>query len=388
MAVGKNSASTKSKGKVKKIAAKAARHRGRATARTAASGRGKLAGAVNNLWARLSGRGSTAVSTSDLTSVRRTYLSGLLVMLLALIVTFLFNPRLADQLQANIVSEMKGTVPEQERFLEALPEGVLLYREQQDPNIVKLQDIFSQVLSHVKLREVQYQSPEGQDLINSLNIQEVPTLVYEQRAFDKAPFSAIIKELFTPAGQYYLLNSALVNTSGQLQLGGHPNTDGAPTLGSETATAVMILYSDYSCPACRAQERNIMPELVRLVDEGALRLVFLDIPQDETGHVFSQTTTCLYQHRPEQYLSVRQQLFYRPELSEQYAFGVLRDFDLEFDADCREEDVRNLLKARAEMSKNLKLPVALIGKTGGAEMMRFSGEQEVSTYLKAIREVR
>jgi protein-disulfide isomerase len=51
----------------------------------------------------------------------------------------------------------------------------------------------------------------------------------------------------------------------------------APTLGQADAPESMVVFTDYRCPHCRAFEGQVMPNLEKLVDGGALSLSFVPI---------------------------------------------------------------------------------------------------------------
>jgi protein-disulfide isomerase len=51
----------------------------------------------------------------------------------------------------------------------------------------------------------------------------------------------------------------------------------APTLGQADAPESMVVFTDYRCPHCRAFEGQVMPNIEKLVDGGALSLSVVPI---------------------------------------------------------------------------------------------------------------
>ena len=54
---------------------------------------------------------------------------------------------------------------------------------------------------------------------------------------------------------------------------------GAATTGAKSATAALVMYSDYQCPFCGRFERENLPEIrKKYVDKGVLLLAFREFP--------------------------------------------------------------------------------------------------------------
>jgi protein-disulfide isomerase len=61
--------------------------------------------------------------------------------------------------------------------------------------------------------------------------------------------------------------------------------DSAPVLGSNNAPLVLVEFSDYQCPFCRAFHESAFPELKKnFIDQGKLRFISRDLPLEFHDH--------------------------------------------------------------------------------------------------------
>ena len=136
------------------------------------------------------------------------------------------NPTLIEQFQANLFPEetmlanSDGEASDQETTQTNIVGGYLIYQDVNGENENKLRDIFVTVFPDINTQEVHYLSDEGQELIDSLGVTEVPAIYFEKNAFEEETLSEVVKDLFELQGEYYGLSVSLVNPSGQLYLAG------------------------------------------------------------------------------------------------------------------------------------------------------------------------
>jgi protein-disulfide isomerase len=118
------------------------------------------------------------------------------------------------------------------------------------------------------------------------------------------------------------------------------NMDGAPFIGSESAKATIVFWSDFQCPFCKAFEIGhpqiptppAFPEIVRdYVDTGKVKIVFKDVvflsprmgSDSLTGALYSLSVWKLY---PEKYHEWRTKYFENQD-EEGAGFGSASSID-------------------------------------------------------------
>ena len=263
--------------------------------------------------------------------------------------------------------------------------GILLAYDLKGENEKKLLDIFGTVFPDSAVKTVSYQSAEGKALAQQLEVGELPALFFKKNAFDQEKLSEVVKDLFTLQGDYYSLNVSLVNPFGQARIKGPLNVEGGIWVGDQTAPITVYVYSDVKCQHCRAQERNNQKEFKKLIDEGIIRMVYLDLPQNADSMLHSIALQCLYQQEQnvEAYLSFRERLYGRPNLSKAFTLRELSNVGIDYDAQCHADVLQTMFKNRlkvADADGVTGVPALYIGKTDGQEFIRFSGDRKFTEY--------
>jgi len=69
-----------------------------------------------------------------------------------------------------------------------------------------------------------------------------------------------------------------------------------PSVGSVTAQYRLEYFSSASCTTCYDFERNHLRDLSHLIDDGELRVVFRDLPNDRLGSDRAVTQFCLQEY--------------------------------------------------------------------------------------------
>lgn len=69
-----------------------------------------------------------------------------------------------------------------------------------------------------------------------------------------------------------------------------------PTIGAPKSPYVLEYFTSLSCSICHAFEIDELPELLDLVEDGLLRIVFRDLPNDDMTSKLSVTQFCLQEY--------------------------------------------------------------------------------------------
>jgi protein-disulfide isomerase len=301
------------------------------------------------------------------------------------------NPALYQQFKASILAQVSA--PGEETTMENLTEGkgVLLSYENGGENEQKLLDIFKTVFPETSIEEVQYDSEAGKQLVSQLGVYEVPNIYFEKEAFESEKLSEVVKDLFTLQGNYYGLNVSLVNPSHQVKIQGSLTTEGGIWIGEKEAPITVYVYSDVKCQHCRVNERNNTAEWKKLVDEGLVQIVYLDLPQNAESTFHSTALNCFFDQKSDAvaYLELREKIFARPNLTKAYVTREMQKSDADYDQ-CDEAAYRELFRTRlktADAEGVTGVPTLYIGSTGGDKFMRFTGAKEFSEYEQALDEL-
>lgn len=267
--------------------------------------------------------------------------------------------------------------------------GVLLAYDIQGENEKKLLDIFATVFPDADIKTVSYQTDEGKALAMQWNVTELPALFFEKSAFEMEKLSEVVKDLFTLQGGYYSLNVSLVNPSGQARIKGPLNSEGGIWIGDKAAPITVYAYSDAKCQHCRAQERNNQDNFKKLIDEGIIRIVYLDLPQNADSMLASIAMNCVYQEQQDAnaYVSFRQKLFERPNLSKAFTLRELKDLGIDYDTQCHADALQAMFRNRLKVADTdgvTGVPALYIGKTDGSEFIRFTGDKKFEEYQAAF----
>ena len=87
----------------------------------------------------------------------------------------------------------------------------------------------------------------------------------------------------------------------------------APSKGKPDAPVVIVEFSDYQCPFCKRFAEETLPALQRYIDEGTVRLVYVDFPIDQIhpqARAAAQAAYCAAeQGGPEAYWQMHDVLF-------------------------------------------------------------------------------
>ena len=327
------------------------------------------------------------------------YISNTVIVLLfaAALAAMAMNTSLLEKITASLFQANESAQETTLAPTAPLPDykGILLTAETGDPNSQKLKEIFQTVFPKITPKEVSYQSQEGKNYIQQLKITEVPNVFFNKEAFEAEPLSEVVRDIFTLNGNYYQLNVSLVNPSGQLFISGPPASEGAVVNGDNIAPITIYVYSDLLCQHCRVNERNHQEAFQKLIQEGIVKLVYIDLPQSQESYFHDTALLCQYNQSKnlsdkvgstsggKDYLELRQTLYTRTNLTKAFTKRALEKTGLDYDRDCSDESYKLIL------DKNLKtsslegitgLPAVYIGQTGGREFLRLTGARDFSEY--------
>ena len=161
-------------------------------------------------------------------------------------------------------------------------------------------------------------------------------------------------------------------------------------MGSEDAPLTARIYSDPKCQHCRVNAQNNLEKFSALMEEGLIRLVFLDLPQSASAYHHAIAMACVGQQQPESYLEFRKALFDRANLSESYTNRQMQLLDMNYDQDCDENAARTMLRQRIQMADQEGIsgvPAVYLSKTGEDQYVRITGAKDFEEYEQIFDEL-
>jgi protein-disulfide isomerase len=297
------------------------------------------------------------------------------------------NPALLDQLQANLVAQ-QNTDDSSEAVEEVdYSGGILLAWDLEGENELKLFDIFRTVFPETDLVTVSYDSEKGKSLISELGVKELPAIYYAKESFEGETLSEVVKDLFTLNNDYYGLNVSLVNPTGQWHIGGALNTGGAVTVGNTDAPLTVVSYSDPKCQHCRVDAQNNLKKWEGLVDEGIVKIHFMDLPQSADAYYHAVALSCVGELQPAEYLGFRAELFNKANLSKNYTNRLLKRMDIDYEKNCKEDDTKKMLRKRlknAEKDGITGVPAIYVHRSEEDMATRITGAKDFSEYQSVM----
>lgn len=330
-------------------------------------------------------------------SVYSAFRTGAMIIVLGLGASLVtLDPTVVKYLQASLPS-LQAVIPGQvttpvEEYRQSSLSGILLTAERVPENESKLTDVFQNVFPGVSFERLSKESDRGKVLVQNLGVKELPTIIFPKSEIEAEPLFASVRDLFDDVGDSVVLRTALVNPSFQVRLGSVPAPSGSTTLGNDTAPTTFILFSDVTCTDCRVLERSLLLELRRRIGEGSLRVIFIDLPEDEKTIPFSAAMSCVHEKlkSPDITLSLREKLIIRPNLSLDYVDLELQRASIPGGLNaCDLNAARGIFDAKLSIAESLgitSLPAVLIGKTGGEQWVRITGAKEFPIYERFLKE--
>ncbi len=169
-----------------------------------------------------------------------------------------------------------------------------------------------------------------------------------------------------------------------------------PIKGSENARLVVIEYSDFQCPYCRAFSKNILPGLEReYIDTGKVRFAFKHLPLENLHNLAvpaAKGAECA--QRQSAFWKVHDELFLRPlvdESSVKKAAASARLDANEFGACMSSSEAEARVRQDVLDARRLGIngtPTFLVGVAASADSVRivraFSGARSVADFRAAF----
>ncbi|VVB54992.1 Thioredoxin [uncultured archaeon] len=133
-----------------------------------------------------------------------------------------------------------------------------------------------QIFPTINVRQVEWNSAEGQALIQKYNINAIPTYIFGPNVTKAANYAQVASALDQIAGSY-LIKAGAAGGAGRYL---HPPTAGnSPVLGSPTAKVTIIEFSDFQCPYCGKFFTDTYPSIKKdYVDTGKVKIAFKNLP--------------------------------------------------------------------------------------------------------------
>lgn len=169
----------------------------------------------------------------------------------------------------------------------------------------------------------------------------------------------------------------------------------APCLGAAGAPVVMVEFTDYQCPYCRAFARQLLPKLVReFVDGGRLKIVIADLPLAMHEAAFPAAMAAHCAGRQGAYWDMHHWLFSGPATLTAAAMRarvIALDLDPEaFEACLQDPGTAAAIEADIALARGIGVtatPSFVIGRErdGGIEGVLLKGLTPYGVYGELIR---
>jgi protein-disulfide isomerase len=153
--------------------------------------------------------------------------------------------------------------------------------------------------------------------------------------------------------------------------------ESAALQGSTAAPAVLVVFSDFECPFCRAFARNVLPRVIdTFVTPGKFELAYFQLPLAQIHPLAVKAAReALCAQAQGHYWQMHQELFEAPNLSDSDLNGAASAVGLdvnEFQL-CMREPTSAMLESQIALSRSLDVdatPTFFVGVRAGAQSVR------------------
>ncbi|MCM3760889.1 DsbA family protein [Alkalihalobacillus oceani] len=118
--------------------------------------------------------------------------------------------------------------------------------------------------------------------------------------------------LIIAAGVLIVLISSQRNEASQdIRLGAHPDIEGQPTLGEIGAPVSVVEFGDYKCPACKAWDESILPQLtVDYIETGQVKYSYINtLFHGEESGLAALASESVWNQNPEGFWQFHKEIF-------------------------------------------------------------------------------
>ncbi|MDD3487728.1 MAG: thioredoxin domain-containing protein [Candidatus Moranbacteria bacterium] len=135
--------------------------------------------------------------------------------------------------------------------------------------------MMKRVMPTLLVKEVQYDSEDGEKLIEDMKIKSLPAFVFDD-SVTKTDIYTQAKDVFNKEGDYYTIDAAQLGKPGKYLTLPEVSPDDAQT-GPEDAKVKVVVFSDFQCPYCGSfYEQTLKKALAEYKDK--VNFVFKEIP--------------------------------------------------------------------------------------------------------------
>ncbi|MCM3715460.1 DsbA family protein [Alkalihalobacillus oceani] len=100
-------------------------------------------------------------------------------------------------------------------------------------------------------------------------------------------------------------------TSQDIQFDSHPVTEGQPTLGDANAPVSIVEFGDYKCPACKAWDESIFPQLTEdYIETGEVNYSYINTPfHGEESGLAALASESVWNQSPDDFWVFHKEIF-------------------------------------------------------------------------------
>lgn len=135
--------------------------------------------------------------------------------------------------------------------------------------------VTTQLFTTARLRTIDVNSQEAQDLIEQYNLMAVPAYLFGKEVAQASSFSNI-QQVLEDKGAHYVVSAG---ASGRVRYLTTPEIGNAPVLGDSNAPITIFEWSDFECPFCKRFADDAYVQIKsQYVDTGKVKIVFKHFP--------------------------------------------------------------------------------------------------------------
>lgn len=139
--------------------------------------------------------------------------------------------------------------------------------------IVKM--LKANLVQTLKINEIEFDSPEGKQLINSFGIKSIPAFVFDSKITEIENYEKV-KQVFIEKDEQYFLDSVKVGLPVGRSLESIEAGENDASKGPADAKVTIIEFSEFQCPYCK-KGKETASEILEIYGE-QVRLVFKHFP--------------------------------------------------------------------------------------------------------------
>ena len=136
--------------------------------------------------------------------------------------------------------------------------------------------MMKRVMPTLLVKEVQFDSADGEVLVDQMNIKSLPAFVFDE-SVTKTDIYTQAQDIFQKQDSNYLIDTAQIGIQPGKFLALPSISDSDPQAGPKDAKVKMVIFSDFQCPYCKSfYEQGVKKAMADYKDQ--VLFVFKEVP--------------------------------------------------------------------------------------------------------------